>query len=424
MESFIARPELLKEDCRVEDLLDVTDTVEKYAGFIAGIQRSGILAIVGPYGCGKSTVLYQVEKMLRDRLTWVNFDAWKYPDRRDLWEGFVLDVAEQLGDKEAATADLSGVSKKAQVGWGTGKAIAGVVGLDGVVSGLQEAFTKPPAVRISDIQRIFTDLLNSRGDRIVIVAEDVDRSGPSGTFFLETLSQFLSQPNLKATVLVVAPVGLKDFEERREAYNKCVDCFLEFNPSPPKLDRFVAEAFDRGLFDGEWVHEDAPQIRWTGAARKGQVTTFLNEFVNRQRNFTMREVKLMLRTANEIYGQQASQGLEPDFRVTIAFEAAKHIRVDSGGRVSLFHEIRETRRVPANSLVASFLISMISDRDSIMSRDPVTGEARVITSQTTIVAVPRANGVRDQPSVPWMVFGRHREDKSAGLYITDFYLDY
>ena len=80
--SFVSDETLLEETAKVDDLLGLDATVDFYEARIKGIKRSGILAVLGPFGSGKSTVLYQVEKRLEEEVTWINFDAWKYPERK------------------------------------------------------------------------------------------------------------------------------------------------------------------------------------------------------------------------------------------------------------------------------------------------------------------------------------------------------
>lgn len=87
-----------------------------------------------------------------------------------------------------------------------------------------------PAKRTFQIQKILNDLLdNIDEENIYIVIEDIDRSGDSGIYFLETLNHFFKN-NFKSEkkVRIIVPISDKKYEESRSAYLKCLDITHNF----------------------------------------------------------------------------------------------------------------------------------------------------------------------------------------------------
>ena len=73
-------------------MLDFDNICKKFSKKLDSLSGRSIIALVGPFGSGKSTMLHQIMTSRLEKEFWFEFDAWKYPDRKDLWEGFVLDL--------------------------------------------------------------------------------------------------------------------------------------------------------------------------------------------------------------------------------------------------------------------------------------------------------------------------------------------
>jgi len=98
MKGFIKNTRLLDETPRVPDSMDWSNLKNIIEKKIKSIRKSSILAIVGPFGIGKSTMLDKIEEDIkRDKNFWFNFEAWKYPERENLWENFIYDFAQTSG---------------------------------------------------------------------------------------------------------------------------------------------------------------------------------------------------------------------------------------------------------------------------------------------------------------------------------------
>src|ERR1044072_44610 len=99
-DGFIKNFELLEEHSKVKDLLGFANICDKFTKRVDSLSGAFVMALVGPFGSGKSTMLHQIMAKRTNQELWVEFDAWKYPDRKDLWEGFVLDLAKAISLQE------------------------------------------------------------------------------------------------------------------------------------------------------------------------------------------------------------------------------------------------------------------------------------------------------------------------------------
>ncbi len=319
-EGFVKNPALLDENCKVGDLLDFSAQIANLRARMNAITRPSIIALTGPYGIGKSTMLHEMQKQdekgkAAKTVKWVLFDAWKYPNRKDLWEGFVLDFATQVGKEKEIKQEIDGESPTADKLKTIGKITEKFSGvLAGIIQLFQEVYERSPATRISDIQKILADLINAQtAKRIIFVLEDTDRSGEAGMLFLETLNQFLRRLETSKEIIAIAPVSDEHYKckTNRARYLKFVDYTAKFNLDGIKIYKFVQK-----LFNSKLLAIDANNA-------EGQLISFLESLLARQ-GITMREIKSFLRECNAVYVSQQKLKLNPDFRATICFEASKY----------------------------------------------------------------------------------------------------
>ncbi len=93
--SFVKNHHYLKETHQVKDLLDFTPISSKCLNELRNIRHSSLYAVFGAYGSGKGTMLHQLASKPEQNTFWFQFDAWKFPERKHLWEGFVLEFVRQ-----------------------------------------------------------------------------------------------------------------------------------------------------------------------------------------------------------------------------------------------------------------------------------------------------------------------------------------
>jgi len=425
---FIENEDLLRESCEVEDLLDFSNEIEQFKKKIAEIKNPSILGLVGPFGVGKSTMLFQIEKELekKENVLWVNFDAWKYPERRDLWEGFVLDFAKKMSPEDFKEADkkLRGEQnddKKTLV-----KVLSCIPGFS-ALEGLNHFFKTSPARRVDDIQSILKEQIKGNNKDIHIVVEDIDRSGDSGIFFLETLKQFISNLDTDKKFIVIVPISDVSYYLKLESYLKSIDYFDFFKPNNIKLEKFVNQVFSQDFFKGEFKIKGTQKIIWTGKKRRLQIVSFLEGLFRERKEMSMRLLKLIIRKANLAYINQTGDGHEPDLRVTLCIEASKYFYLEKESERNYFNDFKRDVHM-GNNIFSSFVYSMFSNNSSIY-KEEFTEEGKrrdvLISAPYNVKFVDREeSNIEKYPSYPWIFENpfTDREEKKFG--VASFYLEY
>jgi hypothetical protein len=287
----------------------------------------------------KAQCFFNSEKKLKG--FWLDFDAWKYPDRKNLWEGFVLDFAENLGEKESTRKKIDGESKKStkELITTVAKGVHLVPGLNIVAPVIEKTIgdatnyflSESPISRVYQLQNLLNSLFKQTNKDIYIVIEDIDRSQDAGVFFLETLKQFLRTLETKHKVIVYVPIGTKNFLKYRDEYSKCVDYFEDFYPKNgfKKFTETIVKDMNVGV-----PHDVAIS----------QVSTFFEQLIHENsEQITMREIKRILRQANERYIKMEKKKLKPDWRVVVAVESMRIIFNDSG--IPYYRYYRDRKRV-------------------------------------------------------------------------------
>ncbi len=329
---FVKDREILEETHKVEDLLHFTDEIMRLKETIDRIPYSALIGYIGKFGTGKSTAIYQLRKAYED-VRWFEFDAWKYPDRKDLWEGFVLDIADQLGDKKKTTGKIDGKTSTSK----TVRAIAQIAQFAGVATGLSfiaekfsYLFEGQRIERVFEIQGLLNDMLSTvTEDEIFIVVEDIDRSGDAGKYFLETLKQFVKNNTSKKRIVVIVPIGEEVYEQDidlQASYYKSLDHILYFEPKNTDYSGFIDMVFDESVFPKDF--QSQPNV-----AVEAIWKVHLEEwFQLASGSLTIREIKATIREANIHYRRLYADGYEPDPRIMLALTLLTKIKTDGGKR--------------------------------------------------------------------------------------------
>lgn len=340
-DGFIKSSTLINEDYRVDDLLDFTGTIAKFQSFLSNIKSHSLVGLVGDYGTGKSTMLYQIEKQNPDN--WIVFDAWAFPNRKDLWEGFVLDFAKKMSAKEfeKAREKIDGGSKKDFksliniVAEGANLFIPGA----GIVKNFSSLFKSSPARRVFEFKEMFKDLIDRQAADLFIVIEDADRAGQEGIIFLETIKQFVIKELAdykKYKVTFIIPIGKKNYEnlEYEASYRKTLDYKFDFDPEI-NFEKFI-----------EAIFIDVGQEKFT--YWKENLNQLCKFFIENGR--TIRDLKAILRMANHSYIVQKSiEGFSPDARVTIMIEM--HDFLKAGYKMTnLSRDVRKIQMLETNGI--------------------------------------------------------------------------
>jgi hypothetical protein len=93
---FIKNTKLLEENSRTENLIDLTAEINKFSLKLDHIEFSSIIWFIGKFWSWKSNFLNQIKYKFSADAKWFEFDAWKYPERSNLWENFILEFARQI----------------------------------------------------------------------------------------------------------------------------------------------------------------------------------------------------------------------------------------------------------------------------------------------------------------------------------------
>ena len=323
MATMISDPSFLVEDYKTEDLFSFDVHVDSLKGKIETIPSKSLLGIVGNYGMGKSTLLEKVHgKIGNDNAIWVHFDAWKYPERTNLWEGFVLDFVRQVAPKDFAKTlkimdGTSGdVKKKLTKAAGAALNIP-FKGTGAIVGKLADFFTTSPAKRVFQIQDIFKDILakkDVRQKQIYVVVEDADRSGDAGIYFIETLSHFLRSSKFDNKIKVFVPIASKSFSDQRDTYIKALDFVEFFDLDSRDFTKFVKKVFSQELTEND--------------TSRDHLTEWLQRLITKHK-LSFRDIKFIIRNSESKYQSLLTKGYSPDPRIVLIIESGRYIKHDS-----------------------------------------------------------------------------------------------
>jgi len=413
IDGFVKNYELLEEKSKMKDLLYFDSICSKFSKKLDSLSVRSVVALVGPFGSGKSTMLHQIMTARSEKEFWVEFDAWKYPDRRDLWEGFVLDLIKIINPKDLdkVEKEINGTQnedKKTLV-----KTISKIPGL-AVLENLNHFFETSPARRVDDIQKILKKQIGDLKKDLFIIVEDIDRSGDAGTFFLETLKQFLRTSELANKIVVIVPMANGNYQKNIDSYLKSVDYFEFFERGVLKLDQFVDEIYDAELFSGEFKRPGDNRLIWTGSNRRTQTISFLEGLFREMPEMSLRLLKLVIRKANLVYKNQSEDGHDPDFRITLCLEASKYFKLNETSNLSYFDDFTKRGVLVRGNIFCSFLFAILGNRESIYNiRHAEGGEkTELIQSPKDFKFIERVNDDKaNYPSYPWTY---HSWDNNEG----------
>ena len=349
---FIKDLALLDEKIADTDFLDIGKSVEELHQKIISFDKNSFLGIVGAFGVGKSTLIEKVklkhcsEENTTD--TWIHFDAWQFPARKELWDGLILDTAKQVGKLENTKRHLEGnrhqdTSLVVNIGMTVAKIFSPILSpaIEMAGDGAKYFLQETPARRVFEMQEVFTALLSTiDSQRIVFVLEDVDRSGSDGLFFLETFKQFLNNTKLEKRVIVLVPISNDSYYTHLDTYLKCLD-YVEFYGKSPK---------DLGLFVEKFYVKDLP-------LRNEILASLLSEIYRTYPDMTLRKIKLILRQANLNYIEFTRLECKPSSLVCIAVEVAKYIIKNVSDNTSYFQEWKRSSTIHADSVLYKLILA-------------------------------------------------------------------
>lgn len=301
---LISDEDVLEEDFRKDDLLDFSKIISDYRSKFDKIKNNAVIGIIGKFGSGKSTMLYQFPEN-EDKEKWIWFDAWKFPERKDLWEGFVLDFAYQIGIIKKVKRKMEGDGLPSKI-FNFLFSLLPLLNFN-MSNGIVKIFKKSPAKRVFEIQEILKSIISKLKKDIFIIVEDIDRSKDRGIFFLETLRNFIKENNeFDNKIKVIVPVGDKNYYNDIDSYQKVLDYQIYFDLKKLDFKNFIKNVFNDDIINN--FNYFIEQIN------------YLFKSIIKEKNITIRELKGILRLANLEYQElNEDEKSKIDERVWILF---------------------------------------------------------------------------------------------------------
>lgn len=344
--------DLLDENSRDIDLLNTEEHAKEYNAKLLEIKKSWIIGFIGDFWIWKSHFINQVKMFNQwsDEMNsfWFEFNAWKYPNRDDLRQNFILEFWIATGELEKI------MSKIEKQGWKNKAKLLDVISkipIPGIaiLKEFDYFIDTDPLKNIREYQALFANLINERSENIVyIVIEDIDRSWDKGIFFLETLNNFLKTSSLNKKVIVITPVWSEIFHntKSRISFMKAFDYFHMFPEIKYNFSNFVKKVFK------EEYHK---KIIWE----------FLEKISKHKSNFNIRIIKQCIREADLKFIQMKKTLPYIQFEIILMVELS-HFFTEKIWETdhSLFNLYKNWSFVTKEIFIA-FLISFIDNKNSI-----------------------------------------------------------
>ncbi len=417
----------IKNEAELEEKISSTPigievSIKELGGKVDSLSKSSILGIVGAFGVGKSTLIEGVRTLSNsEKEIWIHFDAWQFPERKELWDGLILETAKHLGKLENTRRSLEGEKNKdKKLAIDATTKSAGIIG--GIVSfGLSAIFQpaldllgdtfkyfldETPAKRVFQMQDVFKELLNEiKTNKVVFVLEDIDRSGQDGLFFLETFRQFLSNSDINKTIIAVVPVSNDSYYSNLDTYLKCIDYVEFYNKS------LASEAFN--TFIGNLYQE-------TQDYEPRLLAEFISSIYREYSDMTLRKLKLILRQANINYIELTKLGYQPNPLICIAIQASKYIIIDGQSKKTRFQEWCYDNQIKNGGSIVRFIFATSK---SIKSKQIFDYNGTLLPIEV-IEFVKRDNpeNTTGSPSNPYFVSEFNSHDDKNHWYLPDFYV--
>ncbi len=353
MYGFLKNENVLDEVYQVEDLFDLTTEKERIKLKLDQITQPSTIGLIGDYGIGKSTILWQLERQAdKDTENWFVFDAWKYPDRKELWENFIIDFAKHIAGQALEKATNAKLAKKDFKKELTKKLLKDLKIFPDSIGYLLD-YLSGERISLDSYLEVLADIIENYPKNLFIVLEDIDRSGDHGKYFLETLKYFLFSHHYEKKVIFIVPVATQtyDRESCKKSYIKSLNYTMSYEPKYKDFTNFLEFIIDESLL--------------SETNRKHRLEQFIRHFCKKN-SITIRELKLILRDANQRYIELKRIEPQIDWETTICVECMKK---EKTGEISTYKYSKNAKKINSDTLYAAHIYAIALGVGSIVRNE-------------------------------------------------------
>lgn len=334
---FINDETILDENSRDKNYFDISLELENFINKFYNFKKWSLVWLVWPFWVWKSTFLNQVRSGLSEDY-WFEFDAWKYPDRSDLWENFVLELTrsmdKRLFDKTLSIIDwkqnedkVAFLNMLVELPWDR------VPIFKSIKTWINHFLSTSPAKRTFQIQELLTSIINNIPEQnIYLIIEDIDRSWDNWIYFIETLNYFLKNIISDKSIKVIIPISDNSYYDKLDSYMKCIDYFDFYNIKIKSFYNYFSQIFNKSLFQEHEIY---------------LLASFIESIMKRKPNINIRVMKHVLRKSNNKYKTIINRWKSPNILIIIMIEVSKYFYLESEKK-SLFDALinQQTVTIP------------------------------------------------------------------------------
>jgi hypothetical protein len=203
---------ILDDNPAGEDLFGFSRFVDALTAVIHEIDSTPfVLGIIGRWGCGKTTLMKQIERGLHGEYKTIWFNPWKYDNKEAIWNAFIQSILNDIRTDLEAQADADAkelieriISIGKKLAWYSVKVgantLSGGIISDEFMDSLKETFksNEEHYEFINKFEFTFEQLIHDYcGDRkLIIFIDDLDRCIPENAItVLESIKLFLDRSN-------------------------------------------------------------------------------------------------------------------------------------------------------------------------------------------------------------------------------------
>lgn len=293
----------MEEAFRNEDRFGFNSEISNLTNQIDNMNNKTILWYIWPFWSGKTTILNQIHKNKEKKVKRIEFLAWKYPNRENLWENFVYEIAKELWVEEAKKVLLQIQRKphnriKALLIDIINRIKFLGVGITSFMDFILAHWKNNLDLVYTLLWKLLWKLSKNGNEEIYLIIEDIDRSGDRWIFFLETLQHFLTnecKEDIKIKVIV--PLDKQIYYQHSREYLKIINTtYMKSND----INIFHRKRFAKHLFSKEVCNGVTLDLLW-------KILEYFFTWSVEMEEHTIRSIKHILKQINIAYKTQTKK---------------------------------------------------------------------------------------------------------------------